>query len=110
LQSGVITPDTPRLTHLPINGTLEIEMKKLLIATTSAVMLLGAMAPTFAEQSNENMNLKEMRRAEMFMMKQMMEQHDAYMKMHADSMKRILDLQHMIMCEDKNLRDGQTGC
>jgi hypothetical protein len=112
LQSGVITPDTPRLTHLPINGTLEIEMKKLLIATTSAVMLLGAMAPTFAEQSEEGMKLREMRRAEFFMMKQMLDSSMAHMKSQEEMISHLSQmLQRMIEdCSDKNTRDGQKGC
>jgi hypothetical protein len=32
------------------------------------------------------------------------------MKMQDDMMRRIVDLQQMIMCEDKNLRDGQAAC
>lgn len=82
-------------------------MKKLLV--TSAVLLAFA-APGFAAQSEEGMNLREMRRAEMFLMKQMMEENMAHMKMQDDMMKRMLDLQQMIMCEDRNLRDGQVGC
>jgi hypothetical protein len=82
-------------------------MKKLLIVSAA---LVAFAAPSFAEQSNENMDLKEMRRAEMFLMKQMMEENMSHMKMQDDMMKRIVDLQQMIMCEDKNLRDGQTKC
>jgi hypothetical protein len=82
-------------------------MKKLLI---TSMALIAFAAPSFAEQSNENMDLKEMRRAEMFLMKQMMEENMSHMKMQDDMMKRIVDLQQMIMCEDKNLRDGQQGC
>jgi hypothetical protein len=82
-------------------------MKKLLIVSAA---LVAFAAPSFAEQSNENMDLKEMRRAEMFLMKQMMEENMSHMKMQDDMMRRIVDLQQMIMCEDKNLRDGQAAC
>jgi hypothetical protein len=86
-------------------------MKKLIIATTTAIMLLGTMVPSFAEQSNENMDLKEMRRAQYFMMKQMMMSNMAHMKAQEEMMKHFGDmLQNMIDCEDKNQRDGQVKC
>jgi hypothetical protein len=107
----VITPDTPSSINWPINGTLEIEMKKLLLATTTTIMLLGAMAPSFADQSNENMDLKEMRRAQMFMMKQMIMSSMAHMKSQQEMIEHMNKmLQDMIDCEDKNQRDGQNKC
>jgi hypothetical protein len=83
-------------------------MKKLLI---TALALVAFTAPSFAEQSNENMDLKEMRRMQYFMMKQMVDANMMYMKSQEEMMKHFsLLLQQMIDCGNSNQRDGQNGC
>ena len=94
-----------------MNGILETEMKKLFLATTTAVMLLAVSAPTFAAQSNENMDLKEMRRSQFFMMKQMIEMSMAHMKSQEEMMKHLSEmLQLMIDCGSKDQKNGAAGC
>lgn len=51
-------------------------MKKLFLATTTAVLLIAAATPSFAQQSEEGMNAREARRAARFAM-------EAHMKMIA---------------------------
>lgn len=86
-------------------------MKKILLATTTVIMLFAASAPSFSEQSEEGMKLREMRRAELFMMKKMVDANMVYMKSQEEMMTHFVEmLQKMIECEDKNLRDGQGGC
>jgi hypothetical protein len=84
-------------------------MRKFLITTCA---LIAMAAPTFAEQSEEGMKLREMRRAEFIMMKQMMEANMGHMKAQEEMMKHLSEmLDKMILdCGDKNTRDGQQGC
>jgi hypothetical protein len=97
---------------LPASMRIKVEriekMKKLLI---TAMTLVVFASPSFAAQSEEGMNLREMRRMQYFMMKNMMDANMMYMKSQEEMMKHFADmLQKMIECEDKNLRDGQAGC
>jgi hypothetical protein len=86
-------------------------MKKLLFATSTAIMLLGVVTPTFAEQSLEGMNIREMRIAEYFKMKKMVSTNMAHLKSQQEALKHFDSmLQKMIDCENKNLRDGQHNC
>jgi hypothetical protein len=80
-------------------------MKKFLITTCA---LVAFAAPTFAEQSEEGMKLREMRRAEFIMMKQMMEANMGHMKAQEEMMKHLSEmLDKMIAnCGDANSRDG----
>ena len=83
-------------------------MKKLLI---TAVTLVAFAAPSFAEQSNENMDLKEMRRMQFFMMKSMIDANMMYMKSQEEMLRHFSEmLEKMIDCGNKNQRDGQMGC
>jgi hypothetical protein len=84
-------------------------MKKLLI---TSLALIAFATPSFSEQSEEGMKLREMRRAEFIMMKQMMMANMGHMKAQEEMMKHLSDmLDKMISdCENKNTRDGQQGC
>jgi hypothetical protein len=83
-------------------------MKKLFV---TALMIAAFATPSLAAQSEEGMNLREMRRAQFFMMKQMMDANMMYMKSQEEMMTHFADmLQKMIECEDKNVRDGQNNC
>ena len=84
-------------------------MKKLLI---TSLALIAFAAPSFAEQSEEGMKLREMRRAEFIMMKQMMEANMGHMKAQEEMMNHLAQmLDKMISnCDDKNARDGQQNC
>ena len=86
-------------------------MKKFFLATTTAVILLAVSVPSFADQSNKNMDLKEMRRQQFFMMKQMIEMSMAHMKSQEEMMKHLSDmLQLMIECGSKDQKNGAAGC
>jgi hypothetical protein len=83
-------------------------MKKLLIVIPTAVLMIGAaFAPGFAEQENQNEAFKEMRRAEYFMMKQMVDSNMAYLKSQVEIMDHLSKmLQERIASCEHNQRDG----
>jgi hypothetical protein len=84
-------------------------MKKYLIVIPAAVMMIGAsIVPGFSEgQSSEFERLKEMRRAEYFMMKHMVDSNMSYMKSQLEVMDKLSKmLQSRIASCEHNQRDG----
>ena len=85
-------------------------MKKFLIACAAVVALT---APSFADQSEEGMNLREMRRAEYLMMKQMIEASMGHMKSQEEMMKHFSEMLQKLIEDcgnNSSTKDGATRC